>query len=236
MFYTRSSHSRCHVIIWPMHGHLMTCDDVRPHETLRHWWHRREWGRHIIVTRTGATRQSSLLLWCWPSLWPRGLTLTSGIRWYWPDTSVATQPRPGCQGRIRVTPKHWWLALGEQRIMILKLLNLLTTASNTIIHGQLWLPSAASNLETHTTTNKKPNAEVTWSWIEASISEYYETKVHAGFSRVSVDISTSMNWNTLCTDEAWLWWLGIRPGSVVWAPRHECVGRAQVIRSRQVIR
>ena len=134
--------------------HEVTCDNVRPHEvTLRHWWHRREWGRHIIVTRAGATRQSSHYYDADPHYDP-------GV-WHWHQPSdgidqtpsVATPARPGCQGRIRVTPKHWWLALGEQRIMILKLLNLLTTSSNTIIHGQLWLPSAASNLETHTSTS-----------------------------------------------------------------------------------
>ena len=94
--------------------------------------------RHrVIVTRDGATQQSSLLLSLLTLIMPppRGLHQTSDA-WYWPDTKCG-HTGPGCQGRIRVTPKP---ASSEQRIMILKLLNLLTTSStqsvmvNSIIH------------------------------------------------------------------------------------------------------
>ena len=94
------------------------------------WWHRES---EVIVTRDGATHQSSLLLSLLTLIMPppRGLQQTS-YAWYWPDTKCG-HTRPGCQGRIRVTPKP---ARSEQSIMILKLLSLLTTSS-THSHGQL---------------------------------------------------------------------------------------------------
>ena len=102
--------------------------------------------RHrVIVTRDGATQQSSLLLSLLTLIMPppRGLHQTSDA-WYWPDTKCG-HTGPGCQGRIRVTPKP---ARSEQRIMILKLLNLLTTSST---HSQSWStlkPMAASKQST----------------------------------------------------------------------------------------
>ena len=148
MFYTLHSHTRWHVIMWTMHGHLM-------------WWCEASWGDIETMVTSERVRQTHNCDQSWrhpaiiTPIMMLTLIMTPGSdtdishRMVLTRHSVATQPRPGCQGRIRVTPKHWWLALGEQRIMILKLLNLLTTSSNTIIHGQLWLPSAASKLETH---------------------------------------------------------------------------------------
>ena len=105
------------------------------------WWHRES---EVIVTRDGATQQSSLLLSLLTLIMPppRGLQQTS-YAWYWPDTKCG-HTRPGCQGRIRVTPKP---ARSEQSIMILKLLSLLTTSS-THSHGQLQHSSAVSQQQT----------------------------------------------------------------------------------------
>ena len=123
--------------------------------------------RHrVIVTRDGATQQSSLLLSLLTLIMPppRGLHQTSDA-WYWPDTKCG-HTGPGCQGRIRVTPKP---ASSEQRIMILKLLNLLTTSST----QSVMVNSTIHRLR----QNNKLNAIIKQFyvvWIEPMLSKWCE--------------------------------------------------------------
>ena len=130
------------------------------------WWHRES---EVIVTRDGATQQSSLLLSLLTLIMPppRGLQQTS-YAWYWPDTKCG-HTRPGCQGRIRVTPKP---ARSEQSIMILKLLSLLTTSS-THSHGQLQHSSAVSQQQQYSSISEEVKVGSVV-WIETMLSKWCE--------------------------------------------------------------